>query len=309
MCLLVIGIRCSGHLFDFLFCTVFLAPFFFSNGFFSMRFLFGLLVVLLVLLRGSLAFAHSHESVSHSEWEKFFEKAGVQGTVVFKELGREQRHFYDFKRAQKRKIPASTFKVIHSLIAYETGTVQKADHLFKWDGKPQWLKAWERDLTFHEAIKVSAVPVYKRIAKSIGSQRMKYWLNRLSYGNGKIDGGIDKFWLSGELRVSAIEQVDFLEKLYKGSLDASLKGQAFVRDILPVTQHKCFEIKGKTGLAFRKDKPHIGWWIGWAKAQQRVMFFALNIDIKEKKQYGLRQSIVVSLLEQGGLFEENFCAS
>lgn len=274
-----------------------------------MKFVIGLFVTALVSLISTLAFAHSHESVSHPEWENYFHKAGVQGTVVFKELGREQRHFYDFKRAQKRKLPASTFKVIHSLIAYETGTVKKADHLFKWDGKPQWLKAWEQDLTFREAIKVSAVPVYKRIAKLIGPQKMKYWLNRLSYGNEKIGGGITKFWLSGDLRVSAVEQVDFLEKLYSGSLDASLKGQAFVRDILPVTQHKCFEIKGKTGLAFRKDKPHIGWWIGWAKAQQRVMFFALNIDIKDKKQYGLRRSIVVSLLEQGGLFEENICAN
>ncbi len=275
-----------------------------------MKMVFGLLNLIIVLFYTSPLVAQPIDTVSHLEWGKFFEKAGVSGTVVFKELGRDKRHVFDRTRAEKRKIPASTFKVIHSLIAYETGVVTKADQLFKWDGKPQWLKAWERDLTFKEAIKVSAVPVYKRIAKAVGPKKMNYWLQRLNYGNGNIDGGISEFWLpGGGLKVSAYEQVTMLEKLYTGQLNASKDGQAFVRDILPVTKHKCFVIKAKTGLAFRKNGPHIGWWIGWAKAQQQVIFFALNIDIKDKKQYGLRQSLAVSLLERAQLFKEKLCAS
>jgi len=274
-----------------------------------MKIVFRLIVLILVLLPTTPLIAQPLDTVTHPEWREVFDKAGVRGTVVFKVLNGERRHVFNEERAQKRLIPASTFKIIHSLIAYETGVVKTADDLFKWDGKPQWLKAWEKDLTFKEAIKVSAVPVYKKIAKSIGPTKMKYWLDRLNYGNANIDGGISNFWLSGGLRISVDEQVQLLEKLYKGQLDASIKGQAFVRDILPVTKHKCFEIRGKTGLAFLKNKPHIGWWIGWAKAQQKVFFFALNIDIKDKKQYGLRQSLVVSLLERPQLFKEKLCAS
>ena len=138
---------------------------------------------------------------------------------------------------------------------------------------------------------------------------MKHWLDRLGYGNNSIEGGIDQFWVSGGLRVSAIEQVQFLEKLYKGDLAASQKGQAFVRDLLPDTKHECFEIKDKTGLASRKNMPRIGWWVGWAKTSEKIIFFALNIDITDKKQYGLRQSIVISLLEQAHLFKSISCKS
>lgn len=268
-----------------------------------------LFVSIFLLLVSSPVFSQTSKIVSHSDWGEIFEKASVKGTIVFKFMDEDQLHVFNETRAQDRKLPASTFKVIHSLIAYETGVVTRANHLFKWDGKPQWLKAWEKDLTFKEAIKVSAVPVYKRVARSIGSKQMGNWLKRLNYGNKSIEGGIDQFWLSGGLRISAIEQVRFLEKLYKGELDASQEGQAFVRDLMPLSKHKCFETRDKTGLAFRKGSPHIGWWIGWAKASQKIIFFALNIDITDKKQYGLRQSIVISLLEQARLFKGISCKS
>jgi beta-lactamase class D len=47
---------------------------------------------------------------------------------------------------------------------------------------------------------------------------MQTWLERFDYGNRNIAGGQDMFWLDGDLRISALKQVLFLEKLASGKL-------------------------------------------------------------------------------------------
>lgn len=55
------------------------------------------------------------------------------------------------------------------------------------------------------------------MARDIGEQQMQEWIDKCSYGNRDISGGIDRFWLSSTLTISPMEQVDF-EKLYKEEL-------------------------------------------------------------------------------------------
>ena len=46
----------------------------------------------------------------------------------------------------------------------------------------------------------------------------KGYLTRIQYGNADPSGSVDRFWLDGALRISAMEQVDFLRKLYRNEL-------------------------------------------------------------------------------------------
>jgi len=52
-----------------------------------------------------------------------------------------------------------------------------------------------------------------------------------SYGNRDIGGGIDRFWLTGDLRISAVEQFEFLRRLAAGTLPFSPRAQENVRRI------------------------------------------------------------------------------
>ena len=85
-------------------------------------------------------------------------------------------------------------------------------------------------LDLKRAIQVSAVPVFQQIAREVGEVRMQKYLKKFSYGNQNISGGIDKFWLEGQLRISAVNQVEFLESLYLNKLSASKENQLIVKE-------------------------------------------------------------------------------
>src|SRR5207302_1318723 len=111
-------------------------------------------------------------------------------------------------------LPASTFKIPNSVIALETGVVGDPDKdVFKWDGVVRSIEGWNRDHTLRSAIAASAVPVYQEIARRIGAERMQKYVDLFEYGNRDIGGGVDQFWLTGNLRIDPIQQIDFVDRL------------------------------------------------------------------------------------------------
>ena len=175
----------------------------------------------------------------------------------------------DKDRSGEAKLPASTFKIPNSVIALETGVVGDPDKdVFKWDGVTRSIEAWNRDHTMRTAIAASAVPVYQEIARRIGAERMQKYVDLFEYGNRDIGGGIDQFWLTGNLRIDPIQQIDFVDRLRRGALPVSKRSQELVRDILPVT-------KSATPLSAPKPaswvlKPASRRWAGWSAGPRRA---------------------------------------
>ena len=58
----------------------------------------------------------------------------------------------------------------------------------------------------------STVWVYQQFAREIGEVREKEHLTRIQYGNADLSGGVDRFWLDGALRISAMEMGGFPAK-------------------------------------------------------------------------------------------------
>lgn len=211
----------------------------------------------------------------------------------------------DSARALEGILPASTFKIPHSIIALETGVVADPDgDVFKWDGVERSIPEWNRDHTLRSAIAVSAVPVYREIARRIGPEPMKEFVQKLAYGNGDIGGApVDAFWLRGNLRVSPVQQLQFIGQLLRGKLPVSQRSQEIVRDILPLTKVGSAVIRAKTGLV-GGDSPaadaKVGWLVGWAEKGSTQTAFALNLDIREPRHIASRMKLAQLLLADTG---------
>ena len=120
----------------------------------------------------------------------------------------------DEGRARTGYLPGSTFKIPHALIALETGVVADVDkEVIRWDGVVREIEEWNRDHTLRTAMRYSVVPVFQQIANRIGAERMKQFVDAFDYGNRDIGGALDRFWLDGALRISALEQIEFLQAL------------------------------------------------------------------------------------------------
>src|SRR3954469_13902252 len=224
---------------------------------------------------------------------KHFTEAGTAGTFVGYKVDEYLVIASDSNRSGEAKLPASTFKIPNSIIALETGVVGDPDtDVFKWDGVKRSIEAWNRDHTMRTAIAASAVPVYQEIARRIGAERMQKYVDLFEYGNRNIGGGIDQFWLTGDLRIDAIQQIDFVDRLRRGVLPVSKRSQGLVRDILPVTKMGEATIRAKSGLLGAElGKPSLGWLVGWAEKGGMETVFAPNLDVREPRHVGDRMKL------------------
>lgn len=243
--------------------------------------------------------AHSPEMEADLEDE--FTKRGATGTFVHLDVETDRILLVSPARAQKRLIPASTFKIANALIALETGAVADEDTLIPWGGTPQPDRRWERDMSIREALPLSNVPVFQEIARRVGVKQYESWLDRLGYGNATVGTNVERFWLDGPLTISAIEQTSFLAALSRAELPSNPEIQRRVCALLHVDRRDGRDLFAKTGWCQATD-PQIGWWVGWVQSEKRQHAFALNMDIASPDDLTKRVEIGRAILSRLGIY-------
>ncbi len=242
---------------------------------------------------------------AHTDFAQRFQ--GVRGTFVLHDPQTGRTLCHDAQRAATRYSPASTFKIPNTLIALETGVASGPEFFLAWDRaavppQPWWPATWSRDHTLSSALKNSVVWYYKELARRTGSERMQSFVDRFDYGNRDIAGGIDQFWLSGGLRISAEEQADFLHRFYFGKLGVSERSTHLAKEMLVLEDNPAYRLSGKTGWAgLGEPGTQIGWLVGYLERNGQVYPFAMNIDIEKNEDAALRMPITKDVLKQAGL--------
>ena len=241
------------------------------------------------------------------DWAQFFQRAGVGGTIVIvdQRAGKDAHLVYGAERARTRFIPASTFKIPHALFALDAGIVRDEFQVFRWDGTKRDIESWNRDQDLRSSMRNSTVWVYQQFARELGEERERAYLRKISYGNADPSGGVDQFWLSGNLRISAEEQAAFLQRLHRNSLPFRIEHQRLVKDVMIVEAGRTWILRAKTGWAARA-KPQVGWWVGWVEQPDGPVFFAINIDMPNgADDLPKREGIAREVLKSIGALPEN----
>jgi beta-lactamase class D len=250
-----------------------------------------LLCVLFLL--STLACAEGREWKEHPEWAREFADRGVHGSIAVFDERAQAWHVFDRKRAQARYSPASTFKLFNALVALETGAVREEHEVIRWDGVKRTFDDWNRDHSLASGMKYSVVWYYQEIARRIGPQRMQAWLDSVGYGNRDTGGGIDRFWLDGDLRISQFEQIEYLRRLASGTLPFRPDVQETVRRIAIVESAPGHVLHAKTGWALvGTDQADLGWYVGWLERDGGRWFFALTIDMPRGREDAPKRIVI-----------------
>lgn len=174
----------------------------------------------------------------------------------------------------REAIPASTFKVFSSLAALESGVVASTDQIIRLPHYTSTREEINRDLDFASAFALSALPHYQHLVREIGAERMQSYLDIAGYGNRSIGGGVDQFWISGDLRITPREQLEFLQRLYRADLPFRQEVIAQVKQIMQRVEYGG-RVYGKTGWATAADGLHTGWSVGWLEREAKEpLYFA-----------------------------------
>jgi beta-lactamase class D len=209
------------------------------------------------------------------ELEAYFQ--GHKGAFVLLDQKANRYTRYNPERCAEGFLPASTFKILNALIGLETGVIPDENYVIKWDGTQNQIPEWNQDHTFKSAIKYSVVWYFQELARRVGPDRMKHYVDAAGYGNKDIGGKIDSFWLDGNLRISADQQVEFLKRFYANDLPFSERSLRIVKSLLVLNKTAGFTLSGKTGSVVRAAT-YQGWFVGYLETLGNVYFFATNME-------------------------------
>lgn len=245
---------------------------------------------------------------SVADWSAAFEAEGAVGTFVLYDAATGQTLRYDPERAAVRFSPASTSKIWNSLVFLDRGVVTDVDAIAEWDGVERWADAWNRDHSLRSGLEVSAVWLFQRYARAVGAEGYDAVYARQPYGNSTMGEPLDMAWLNGTLRISADEQVAFLDALLHDDLAFAPDVQATVRGIVPVlAEAGGLRLKGKTGWYVHEPDPELGWLVGWVEGPDGPSVFAMNAESAPGATFDVmrgRLRIVRAVLAEAGVFPD-----
>ena len=243
---------------------------------------------------------------------KYFTENKVIGCFGLYNNATNEFTFYNKKRfTDSSYLPASTFKIVNSLIGLQTGVISSDSMIIKWDGVKRNVEEWNKDLSMYEAFRVSAVPYYQEVARRIGKDRMEYWMDTVNYGAGpkdtafRISSAIDSFWLDNTLKITPDEELGLVKMLYFDQLPFFKNYQEKVKKAMLFENTTMYRLAYKTGWGRKENGNHLAWAVGWVEENNHPYFFVLNFESSDANADipSIRMKILKDVLKQLGFFK------
>lgn len=197
-------------------------------------------------------------------------------------------------KCDERHSPFSTFKLPIALMGFDYGILinsRKPLIKFSHDIEAHFIGYFDpvkypgqlfslRAQTPKTWMQYSVIWYSQYITQKLGMRKFQEYLNKLEYGNMNALGtpqkndGLLNSWIRSSLKISPLEQVNFIEKLNQKNLHVSRKAQENTINIIKLEPiFDDWQLYGKTGGAM-----DMGWFVGWVKKKSRIISFAQYIE-------------------------------
>lgn len=115
---------------------------------------------------------------------------------------------------------------------------------------------WNRNLSLEDAFQSSCIWYFPQIIDIVGEDEVKKELDNLQYGNCDVsewkgsninpNQELNGFWLQSSLKISPLEQVQILSKIFEEKSTYSEKNIGVLKNIMLVDDNGMQQIYGKT---------------------------------------------------------------
>jgi beta-lactamase class D len=219
-----------------------------------------------------------------TDYKKYFDSLSTKGSTTIYDLKNKKWIFTDSLDAEQQTLPASTFKILNSLISLEEKSVIDENQVIEWDSLTKTffgakIDSWNQDTDLKTAYKNSTIWFYVEMAKRVGRKKYKKYLQKCAYGNQNFSEKGTDFWNYGDFEISPKNQIEFLIKLYENKLPFSEGTIAKVKEIMISEQTDNYTFRDKTGWT-KKNGMDIGWWVGYVQTKDNIFFFATRLTKK-----------------------------
>jgi beta-lactamase class D len=229
----------------------------------------------------------------------YFDSSGVDGCFSFLNNQLGNITVYNMKLDTERLSAGNSFKILNSLIGIQAGKISNENTILNTDSSKN------TNITFKEAFQNSSTPFFQDLARQIGKDTMKFWVDSLHYGNKNISGPVDSFWLNPNLKISPDEQLGLVSKLYFEQLPFQKYAQQMVQDQMLQEDNTLYQLSYATGTGIDGKDNSFGWVLGWIVENRHVYFFVTYIT-SPKKELDMKTTAIhisKSILKQMGFFK------
>lgn len=247
------------------------------------------------------------------DWSDFF--GSFNGTAVIYDPAENCCQVYNRELALTRRSPCSTFKIISSLAAMESGIIDPEDSTRTWSGETFWNEEWNRDIDFQDAFRSSCVWYFREVINEIGREAMQEELDKLQYGNCDISDwegqqntnnnpALTGFWLESSLLISPVEQAAVMERIFGDQTNYSEETVSRLRQVMLLSEQKEADISvyGKTGMGSFQGTVVDAWYTGFAERGDRSLYFCVYLGETDNQEVSSARAreIALKILSQNG---------
>lgn len=195
--------------------------------------------------------------------QHYFDDCGYEGSITIFDYNLGKWISNDFRDSHRATLPASTFKIINTLIVLETEAVKDEYELVPWIDDYDTVKYSHRPNIYHamgikEAFELSAGWVYRELAKAVGKETYLSFLERITYGNGQIFIDDPDFWNFGDFAVSPVNQIEILKSVYEETIPFSEQSINKLKSMMLMEDNENYKLSAKTGWT-SQNGVSIGW--------------------------------------------------
>ncbi len=229
------------------------------------------------------------QGVTESEIDLSAAFQGINGCAVIYLPAQEQYLFFHEEMCRQEVSPYSTFKIVSTLSGLQNGVIADELSVMGYDGTDYGNPEWNGDLTLEQAFQKSCVWYFRKVIDAVGRDEIQKEVNALQYGNCDISAwsgsdinpmpGLNGFWLDSSLRISPLEQVRVLEKIFEGRSDYNGNNIEILKRIMLTEEDDTQKIYGKTGSSGSGE----AWFVGFAETVEGRKYFAVYLDDREQK--------------------------
>ena len=208
---------------------------------------------------------------------------------------------YNKSDITKRIAPCSTFKIYSAINALEQGYITPENNAIKWDYLSRAFPAWNSDQTLNSAMRNSVNWYFQFLDNIAGPEQLNDFYKSIGYGNGVVGNDTQYYWNGSGLKISALEQVELLIKLYNNEFDFNEDNINAVKNAMAISENNGNKLYGKTGTGRISGNDVNGWFVGFVETADNVYFFAVNIQNNTNATGGIAAQITQSIFTTMGI--------
>lgn len=216
------------------------------------------------------------------------------GCAVVYDLNTGLYTVYNKPEVTRRVPPCSTYKIYSALNALEQGIITSEANTVFWDGTAYGFEAWNRDQTLRSAMQESVNWYFEALDQAAETSRTADFFREIGYGDGNLGDDPDSYWNGSGVKISALEQVELLVKLYRNDFGFADGNIAAVKDAMALDTDGLY---GKTGTGRLDGKNIAGWFIGFAEKPDNTYLFAVYLSSENGADGRMAYEAAIRILE------------